>query len=410
MSKENLNITLRSLTFAILKVSLAGLFLFPVISNSLSGFFVLVFGVFAMIHFLINEKTSPKKQDIVVLLLFALIPVVYTSELLVAADISYVWSVAQRKMGLLFIPLGFFLLSYSQVKIVWRNYLNLFVFAVVGLMFYVCVYILLKGLNYQYIESGGFAYGLRTFIEEIARLHPTYFGMMLCFALLYIVSLVLKTSSNILKTLGVLLSLFIFGFIMLLASRIVIISGLVGFLIISLIELKTIKKRLLFLTVAGIVMVTSIVLVPSVHERVSELMNDNVNSTSIRYSIVDCSTELVKSNWLLGASIENTQVLLDDCYENKGASLILKGLNSHNEYLNIILTKGVFLLVSFLGLIFVLFVRARGNLLFIIFLSIFTIVCLTENLLERQMGVFFFSLFASAFYFLETSSEKTKID
>ena len=195
---------------------------------------------------------------------------------------------------------------------------------------------------------------------------------------------------------------------MLLASRIVIVAVIVGILVIGLAHLKKMRSKILFLFGTISIVSVSILLVPSVKERVSELMSDEVNSTSIRYSIFDCSTDLVKSNWLFGASIENAQNQLDECYDIKGIEADLIGFNSHNEYLNILLTKGVFLLIAFLTLLFVLFIRARGNILFIVFLCIFAIVCFTENLLERQMGVFFFSLFAGAFVFLDDKYEKTR--
>lgn len=383
-----------------LKISLTGLFMFPILPYSVSGFCVLLFVLFAFLKFLTSQKIKIDRSNTLILLLFSSIPIIYVSELFFAEYVDYVWSIAQRKMGLLFIPLGFYLLSFSENTIKWKVYLNIFILSVTGLMFYSLIYILIFGLNQQYIESGGFAYGFRTFVEEISGLHPTYFGMMLCFSALYFINVILKLKHLKLLIFYCLVSLLILVFLMLLASRIALLAFLVGILIIGIGRLKSVKTQLIFLVSISSVLTISIFTLPSIRERVEEIFVDDNNSTSVRHVIYSCSTDLLKENWLIGCSVENTQEMLNDCYKEKGTNLFMQSYNSHNEYFNLILTKGIFVLLAFLVLLIVLFIRARTNMEFILFLCIFTIVCLTENLLERQMGVFFFALFGAYFVFL----------
>jgi len=79
-----------------------------------------------------------------------------------------------------------------------------------------------------------------------------------------------------------------------------------------------------------------------------------------------------------------------------------KNYNAHNQYLSSWLIGGLFsflALVFLLGRNFFLSVKHNNHLLFLV-VTFYMIVMFTENILEREDGVIFFSLFLNYFALL----------
>ena len=122
------------------------------------------------------------------------------------------------------------------------------------------------------------------------------------------------------------------------------------------------------------------------------------NATNSRLGIYHCSLEVIKQNFLFGAGGE-LQNKLNGCYGEIGINRLQeKNINTHNEYFNIFAGLGIFGIMIFLLLIILSFKSAKSDPYQLMFLGLFCLVCLTENLLSRQQGVFFFALFN--YYFL----------
>ena len=134
--------------------------------------------------------------------------------------------------------------------------------------------------------------------------------------------------------------------------------------------------------------------VPTMYERITEVFESDSNSTNVRAMIYSCSVELAKDHWLTGVSVERLQFYLNICYTQFGdiEGRLMPKFNTHNEYLNLICGKGILALSSFVILLVALFKKAIRQPDFLSFCILFALVCLTENLLERQIGVFFFTL------------------
>lgn len=126
---------------------------------------------------------------------------------------------------------------------------------------------------------------------------------------------------------------------------------------------------------------------------------ENTNSTNSRLGIYHCSIEVIKNNFVFGTGTANLQSQLNSCYSTIGIKrLYQENFNTHNEYLNIFAALGIIGITIFLLLIIFSFKSAWHNPYHLIFLGLFCLICLTENLLSRQQGVFFFALFN--YYFL----------
>jgi O-antigen ligase len=127
------------------------------------------------------------------------------------------------------------------------------------------------------------------------------------------------------------------------------------------------------------------------------------NSTNLRIGVYFCSIPLLKDNWLIGLGTGDVQAALNACYKERGYSDVMykDQLNTHNEYLNVWLNTGIVGFIVFLATL-VIPCRAaylKHNYFYLSFIILVMIVFLTENVLERQKGIVFYSFFNSLLAF-----------
>jgi O-antigen ligase len=146
----------------------------------------------------------------------------------------------------------------------------------------------------------------------------------------------------------------------------------------------------------------------NLQNRVQALLNvenyqvgDNYwNSIGSRITALHCTYEVFKISPIIGTGIGDVQNDLDVCNEASEFQT-LKGMNSHNQYLQFLLGTGVIGLLLFVAGLFSLtwFAYRQKNQLYLCFIFLFAFCCLTESLLERQQGIMFFSFFSSLLFF-----------
>lgn len=109
---------------------------------------------------------------------------------------------------------------------------------------------------------------------------------------------------------------------------------------------------------------------------------------------------LVKKSPVIGYGTGAEKEMLKATYfEKKLYTSYLNEFNTHNEYLSFLLKTGLIGLGLFLLLLFTGFRRAWRNrdLLFMSFMLFITVVCVSENLLDLNKGIFFYGFFFSLF-------------
>jgi O-antigen ligase len=145
---------------------------------------------------------------------------------------------------------------------------------------------------------------------------------------------------------------------------------------------------------------------PKENNRFTELFNKESfervnlnNSTSIRYFILKCSVNLALESPLLGYGLGDVQQELDTCYILNGVQLPTGKYNSHNQYLFIWLSNGLFGLVLFCLYLIYIFSLAKKNKDYFLLsvLLLFMVSFLFENVLSRQSGVVLFSFLINLF-------------
>jgi len=134
--------------------------------------------------------------------------------------------------------------------------------------------------------------------------------------------------------------------------------------------------------------------------------NPNGHSIIQRVIYLKTSFQIVKENLLLGVGLGDVNDAFMQKYEEENSTL--KGSNRkrvHNQFLSILVALGVFGFSFWLfALLFPSFYSANKSSIYVYFLIIVFFSFITDNTLERQAGVMFFSFFNSIFLFQSTKN------
>lgn len=125
------------------------------------------------------------------------------------------------------------------------------------------------------------------------------------------------------------------------------------------------------------------------------------SSTGIRLQIYDCAIHKITESPIFGYGIGDVNDVLNNCYLNSKTLSVEKNYNTHNQYFSFWLSAGIFGLIAFLFyLVTILKIAKKQNSIIFYLISLFFILnMLTENILEREDGVIFFSFLISLYLF-----------
>jgi O-antigen ligase len=298
--------------------------------------------------------------------------------------------------------------------------LNVFVITNVVLAIYVWSNIYSYGIVRSFEENTYYKPVLRFFFSRLSGMHLPYLGMLFVFSCLILFNQLLKRErGSLLKKifksfvlLFLLISVFTFA-----ARQALIIFFIISFFII-IFKSKTIQKKILILT-STILISIPLFYLPSVKIRIDEMKQTKLvlpakgqksDEVNFRYGIYNCTFRLIKQNWLSGVGPENVQKKLDECYSSytyeSYDDFRHKTYNTHNQFFDILLKFGIF---GIFGFILYIFWGIKNNLeYYYIFISLCILSMLTENILNRQVGIVFFNFF-NCLFFVEYLNRKRDI-
>jgi O-antigen ligase len=121
--------------------------------------------------------------------------------------------------------------------------------------------------------------------------------------------------------------------------------------------------------------------------------NETADPRIVRWKV---AMELIKNSPVIGYGSGSEVALLKEKYfEKKLYFSYLNQFNAHNEYLSLLIKSGIPGLVVYLSVLgYSLFVAwKKRDLLFAAFLLLITITSVSENILDLNKGVFFYSFF-----------------
>jgi O-antigen ligase len=239
-----------------------------------------------------------------------------------------------------------------------------------------------------------------------------YFGMYLSFAVVILFYFVIYEKQTMGKFIGILTHIsFLLFFMFLIGGKMSIIS-LLFLLFLTGVTYSIRTKRWLIgalLVIFPIIAFWTTLNYSSYTKgRFQELLNpqnyfvgDNAwNSIGARISIFKCAIQGYHKSPIFGTGVGDVQNDLNRCYSDLNFTSLMD-MNAHNQYVQLLLGSGVIGLGFFCAILFYAIVSAyrRKNWIYIYFIFVFALCCLTESVLERQHGVIFFSFFNSLLFF-----------
>jgi len=240
--------------------------------------------------------------------------------------------------------------------------------------------------------------------------HPTYISMWFLFSVLFLVHFMLEARLSLVKTIGLIsmIGIFVFSSV-LLSAKITFVAFFFSILLLIYLMLKNKWIILLSYSLVAVMFVFALLNISFLRARfIDEFQATELkppvgiatNSLNIRVGIFECSKKVFSENWLIGTGVGDFQAELDKCYSSFDTNVYKESTyNTHNNFFGIAVTIGTIGLAAF---IFMLFFNIResiklNNTMFLVFL-LFVIICmLPENILSRNHGVVFYSLFCSLF-------------
>lgn len=384
-------------------------------------FIIIGICVFWGIRDLVLQKEEQKRKAIFQALILGSIYIMYLLYLPFTKGI-YLKSllfILEQKASLLLVPLAFAFIS-KRTKKTLLGQLHFFVIgtllsSLIGNLMFLYDYIFLKSrLN---ITAPEHVYYRRAF-EAVTNLHPTYMGMYLSFSaaiLLFNNEKKYKLNNFLLAT--ILTLLFVFILALMPKTPLLALGGVIIYYCWRYHNQP--KKWILPVSTMLLAIAIAYSSIPSSRERLMEMkgltannhaQHPNENSINMRQIIWYIDTHLWQQHWLTGTGPGQLEYALAKQYY--GLSMLLKTplnyYNTHNEYLNIWLSFGV---IGFILFVFILLYQLRFALkgkdpLYISLLIILLICFTTENILGRQYGILFYSLFTSLFFFIMPKHSK----
>jgi len=251
---------------------------------------------------------------------------------------------------------------------------------------------------------------LYTEFSEFLDLHPTYFSLYLGFAIFYLIyNFYTKSKYLFVPKTGLILLFFIALFLT--SSKAGIFSSILLIVIFLIYQLIRKRKKVYMILLIAIFSGTMVMLavnpvlytrsfqsISSINEGYQE--NNAINeSTGIRLGLWHLSTYVSKDAILMGYGTGSVQKILNErCLEFNSFSTCesLRNKNSHNQFLNFLVTNGIVFMAVFITILILMLLRGfrTRDGIYVFFILFMGINFFFESLLQREKGIVFFTLFA----------------
>ena len=384
---------------------------FPLFGMKVQVFLLITLAVLALAQAGLNQFKNSKianRENIGFIGLFTclLLGLLYTENMVEG------WSIIERSTSIVLFPI-LFSLSYKNIT---AKQLDWILKTFVASVFLLSLYIIVA---YNFIDIDAAKNNnltLRKSIGAIVGKQHAYVNILVFTAssiLLFFTNryYILKNKKGLLTSLLLIVFFLVFGFFV--GTRMPILAFLiVAFLsIFKFVQISLVKKSILALSLL-IVFSISIFKVPVLKKRFGMLTQNisSVNATNKnktpRLKINSCSLPLCKANPILGMGTGDVVDELVECYKsnNHWGALSLYKYNAHNQYISYHLRAGALGLVFFLFILFCLGNTRNQGQLPILLAVYFSLCFLTENIMERQLGILLFC-FLSALIMVGVKNE-----
>jgi O-antigen ligase len=373
-----------------------GIMLFPSIVKSV---IIIIFSL--IIFFLVSKRGFVINKTFFVINSSVYIGFIIT--MLYTSNFSEASLKLQTSFSLFLFPLLFSMLKRSDVLEVLKNSKIYLVVFIVATFLYNIIPFLWYYFTHYSLEDVIKHYPL-IIIKDIGKygIHPIYMSMHCAISILFSIYLFREIKTKLIKIILFLINLSLIYFLIVYSKKGPIIALISVLFLWSFFKDKKIRKYYFLAIIAALLLLISI---PKTRNNFLELIKIEearsmfANSTNIRYSIYKTSFLLIKSSPFIGYGIGDFNDQLKIEYKKNNYFLLSKEYNSHNQYLSFLLIGGIPLLFLYLYFLFYninLSINHKNYLLLVV-LSFYSLVMLSENILERENGVIFFSFLINFF-------------
>ena len=378
--------------------------LLPLMSLFMVSVAITVFFIGSFLSLIYYEKSGNNngKLQINKVVLFCILPfLLYLISLFWTENLDVGFRYAGKTLSFFVLPITVFILKPFKSTLQFKNFNKVFIMASAISMVITVIYILFR-INNIFNKRNEYSINikLRETIEltPIIGEHTIYFSLIMAIALLLLFYNRFKYQwLNIFLCL-----LFIMG-IVIASSKGVILSVLLVGILLAFQEIKSKVKVIMVIALSLFGFVTIAYFSP-IKDRVNEIIKtkhiypkeEYYNSFNLRMAIYNCSFSLIKETPIMGYGPGDVQQELNNCYKKFNTSAFNnKNYNTHNQYLDYILSFGViglililFSFIYFLGIAIVYKNNEYFNILILFYSSFFT-----ENFLVRNTGIVLFISF-----------------
>lgn len=317
-------------------------------------------------------------------------------------NLRYGIATLETQLSILIFPLIFATIKVSQKDII-------------NIIFYLTtIYFLLFGFFFLYQTFSAVEnINVPLFLVELNKLaHRTYISLyLLTFGFILFIHFLNKKAKPE-PLIAYTFLLFTITITLLFESRIAFLCTIIlSFVSVFFIRLK--QQKILLLSGVFILIIISVVFVAPNSERSMRLIKKiKIYSNNEQYERVDDrfifwkkSTALLNQNLLIGVGTgDSSYEIFKFTTENM---VSLRFTDMHNQYLDILLRYGILGFAIFIYSFIhpsILAIKSK-NLYYLIFLIAIFVFFLTESILIRQMGVMFYAIFNSMFYYSITTKK-----
>ena len=248
-------------------------------------------------------------------------------------------------------------------------------------------------------------------------IHATFFSMQLAVALVFIIQLLIKGSLGSRSVFYLVCCAILTAGLIQLSSKSILIALFIAINVAVPWFILQGKSRWRFIAISASLSALVIVAILSspafrVHY-ISELKTDlSLNHKGVtldsRLSRWKVSAGLISKKPIIGYGAGSEIGLLQDgFFKNKLYSSYLNKLNTHSEYLSLMIKSGIIGLLVYFSTLVYGFKNAvkHKDLLFFTFLMLIAIVSLSENVLDIDKGIFFYAFFFSFFWYAQQAEQ-----
>jgi O-antigen ligase len=339
--------------------------------------------------------------------------------------------VLERQLSLLFIPLVFFS-CFRITEISFRLIIRVYFISIVAVSAYLLKcstehYLFSKVPFHEWFVRDNLYHAFAMPI----KMHATYLSLYVAIGIFIGFNELFSKNKWSIKILFFIAVILLVITLTLLSSRAVISSVALIIFLIYPFFIWELKQKFILVIAGGAVFFTIFFVMREssfIRNRFSEKINDEFKMTSFlqadstynpiyggetRADRWYCAVELIKERPLLGYGTGNEKSELMRKYKKYNLqNAIVNHYDAHNQYLAFAIKSGIMgLLIFIVMIVYMIYVAIkRKSFLYLSFVLLLAIACITEDVLESNKGIFFFAFFNSmlACYTLANRTEVQK--